>query len=453
MIVNTDWSNIDKMNLDACVIFRSPSTFSITPSGSWEGVLYYSNDGATWQRVVKDREIQSGTITNDVYSIYMKGINNTVITGSSSAGWLETATDDINVYGNIETLLDYRTVLSGQHPTMNDYAFYKMFSNWSDLVSSPSLPARSLSNYCYAFMFDSCTSLTTAPALPALTLANHCYRSMFRSCSSLIATPALPATTLAEYCYHYMFRGCTSLTTVPASLPVTTLKKYCYTGMFRLCRSLTTAPSLPATSLKNADACYADMFNGCSSLTTAPALPATTLEDYCYNYMFANCDSLTTAPALPATMLEWFCYDSMFSRCTSLTTAPALPATMLATGCYSAMFEYCTSLTTASSLSSVTSFFYEHSCSNMFAGCTSLTTIPAIPTNRYKSNNAFRGMFWLCKNVKVSATQDSTYSNFMVTADESAGNDAFKDMFHGTTGPFTGTPVPGVTYYTSNPVV
>ena len=429
MIVNTDWSNIDKMNLDACVIFRSPSTFSITPSGSWEGVLYYSNDGATWQRVVKDREIQSGTITNDVYSIYMKGINNTVITGSSSAGWSETATDDINVYGNIETLLDYRTVLSGQHPTMNDYAFYKMFSNWSDLISSPSLPARSLSNYCYAFMFDSCTSLTTAPSLPALTLANHCYRSMFRNCSSLIATPALPATTIAEYCYHYMFRGCTSLTTVPASLPATSLKKYCYTGMFRLCRSLTTAPSLPATSLDDADACYADMFRSCSSLTTAPALPATTLEVNCYEYMFQDCTSLVVAPALPARSLASWCYSYMFSGCTALTVAPSL-----------------------STVQNVTTY----SCSSMFAECTSLTTIPAIPDVWIGgSGKAYNNMFRMCKSVKISATQDSTYSNFILRAKGTGeiNYNSYEEMFYGTTGTFTGTPSPGGTYYTSNPVV
>ena len=87
--------------------------------------------------------------------------------------------------GNIETLLDYTTTESGNHPTM--------------------------ASSCYEYMFQNCTSLTQAPDLPATTLAEGCYVGMFAGCSSLTHAPALPATTLAAGCYYGMFLECTNL--------------------------------------------------------------------------------------------------------------------------------------------------------------------------------------------------------------------------------------------------
>ena len=164
--------------------------------------------------------------------LYLRGIGNSVITGSINYRWLLTGSD-IRCIGNIENLLDYATVEAGNHPTMASYCYF-------------------------AYMFSG-TAITQAPALPATTLATTCYDNMF-SGTAITQAPALPATTLAEYCYDDMFKGC---------------------------KSLTQAPALPATTLANN--CYASMFSGCTSLTQAPALPATTLADYCYHGMFWNC--------------------------------------------------------------------------------------------------------------------------------------------------------------------
>jgi hypothetical protein len=207
-----------------------------------------------------------------------------------------------------------------------------------DILLSDSMPSK---DYCYQYMFSDCTNLINAPVLPATTLASYCYQYMFYSCSKLITAPELPATNLATQCYNDMFNGCTSLTNAPA-LPATTLATYCYQYMFYRCTSLINAPELPATTLTSS--CYYSMFYNCTNLITAPELPATNLATQCYNNMFYGCTSLTNAPALPATTLATYCYQAMLAGCTSLINAPELPATTLSYNCYYSMFYNCTSL-------------------------------------------------------------------------------------------------------------
>ena len=245
--------------------FSSPNSFTLVVNDAikhWDGTLEYFSSDKTW--TVWDGTTTLSAIANgDEYVLYLRGTGNTVITGSSeNYRWVLTGTD-IKCIGNIENLLDYSTVASGEHPTM--------------------------ASHCYYHMFYVCTSLTQAPELPAMTLADYCYYSMFCDCTSLTQAPELPATTLAERCYYQMFRGCTALTQVP-ELPAMTLADYCYRGMFYNCTSLTKASALPATTLANS--CYMAMFYGCTSLTQVPALPATTLANRCYYGMFHGCTNL-----------------------------------------------------------------------------------------------------------------------------------------------------------------
>ena len=245
--------------------FSSLSSFTLKVNDStkhWDGTIEYFASDKTW--TVWDGTITLSSVNNDgEYVLYLRGTGNTVITGNSeNYRWVLTGSD-IKCIGNIENLLDYATVASGEHPAM--------------------------ANNCYSYMFYDCTSLTQAPALPATTLAYGCYRSMFDGCAALTQAPALPATTLAERCYSYMFYSCTNLTQAP-ELPATTLTNYCYYGMFQGCTSLINAPALPATAL--ASTCYTNMFYGCKSLTKVPVLPATTLTNQCYYYMFHGCTSL-----------------------------------------------------------------------------------------------------------------------------------------------------------------
>ena len=271
--------------------FSSPNSFTLAVGDAtkhWDGTLEYFASNKTW--TTWDGTTTLSSVENDgEHVLYLRGTGNTVITGDNqNYRWVLTGSD-ISCIGNIENLLDYETVVSGNHPTM--------------------------ANYCYANMFRDCTSLIQVPELPATTLASQCYSYMFQGCTSLIQAPALPATTLTYNCYANMFRDCTSLTQAPA-LPATTLASQCYSWMFQGCTSLTKAPELPATTLANY--CYYDMFRDCTSLTQSPALQATTLADYCYEYMFAGCLALTQVPALPATTLAFRCYYNMFRGCTSL---------------------------------------------------------------------------------------------------------------------------------------
>ena len=245
--------------------FSSPNSFTLKvydATKHWDGTLEYFASDKTW--TTWDGTATLSAVDNDgEYVLYLRGTGNTTITGNDPIRkWILTGAN-VKCNGNIENLLDYATVESGEHPTMAEY--------------------------CYNYMFDSCASLTQAPALPATTLANFCYCNMFSGCTGLTQAPALPATTLANYCYNTMFRGCTGLTQAPA-LPATTLGRSCYVNMFSGCTSLTQAPALPATTLANY--CYSNMFNGCTSLTKVPALPATTLVIYCYYNMFYGCTKI-----------------------------------------------------------------------------------------------------------------------------------------------------------------
>ena len=305
----TNISTSFKPEGNSYLTFSSPNSFTLAVNDAtkhWDGTLEYFDSDKTW--TVWNGTTTLSAVDNDGERVlYLRGAGNTKITGLTADGpsdtyrWVLTGSD-IACVGNIENLLDYATVESGQHPTMAEACYGYMFQGCTGLTKAPALPATTLESNCYRSMFSGCTSLTKAPALPATTLANYCYYQMFQSCTSLIQAPALPATTLADYCYYQMFEGCTSLTQAPA-LPATTLAGNCYFYMFFGCTSLTQAPALPATTLT--EACYFSMFQNCTALTQAPALPATTLATNCYAGMFQNCTSLTQAPALPATTLKY----------------------------------------------------------------------------------------------------------------------------------------------------
>ena len=271
---------LPKPDGESYLTFSSKNSFTLTaqtPEKTWDGTLeYFASDetwtvwnGGSWDSL-------SAAYNGTEYVLYLRGTGNTVITGSSQTSW-KLYGSDIACIGNIETLLDYSTVESGQHPTMNDHCYFRMFEGCTNLIHAPELPATTLANNCYCNMFHGCTSLTHAPALPATKLVKSCYLGMFQGCTSLIHAPALPATTLANYCYHEMFYWCANLTRAP-ELPATTLSIDCYKNMFKNCTCLTHIPELPSTAL--AKSCYSGMFDGCTSLK----LSTTKTEEYTQEY-------------------------------------------------------------------------------------------------------------------------------------------------------------------------
>ena len=275
--------------------FSSPSSFTLAVSDStkhWDGTLEYSTDTSAWSAWDGTTALSSA-ISGNNNVLYLRGTGNTKI-GSYDAvkedfiPWTISGTD-VRCNGNIETLLDYATVESGQHPTMaEENCFNGLFMGCTALITPPALPATTLAFGCYAYMFYGCTNLTQAPALPATTLALGCYASMFQGCTNLTQAPALPATTLALGCYASMFQDCTNLTQAPA-LPATTLASNCYAGMFTFCTNLTQAPALPATTL--VDTCYDSMFYGCTKIK----LSSTQTEEYTQEYRIPTTGTGTTA--------------------------------------------------------------------------------------------------------------------------------------------------------------
>ena len=271
---------LPKPDGESYLTFSSKNSFTLSTNvieKTWDGTLEYFNSDETWTVWDGSRwHPLSAAYNGTEYVLYLRGTGNTVITGYSQTSW-ELNGSDIACIGNIETLLDYSTVESGQHPTMDKACYFRMFEGCTILTHAPALPATTLSTICYGSMFEGCTSLTHAPALPATTLEISCYLDMFKGCTSLTHAPALPSTTLANYCYENMFYGCTSLTHIP-ELPATTLAESCYSGMFYGCTSLIRAPALPVTALANK--CYYYMFTGCTSLK----LSTTKTEEYTQEY-------------------------------------------------------------------------------------------------------------------------------------------------------------------------
>lgn len=297
--------------------FSSDGDFYLTVGNDpdWEKMEYSLNNGKTWAKW--NGEALFGDKNK---SIYIRGTNNKILTKSKQYGYNSCFWSFTGKYidGNIETLLDYKKVKKGEHPSMEHYCYSCMFYQCSSLERAPKLSATILTPHCYYNMFGQCISLKEAPELPAMKMEERCYDSMFKACHSLKEVPDLPATTLATYCYNDMFTGCTSLTETHKVLPAMTLANGCYHSMYYDCSSITKTYKdlLPATTLT--ENCYRAMFSGCSSLKNVPKLPATTLANCCYYYMFIHCSSLEEVCELPATVLKILCYNNMFRNCSKI---------------------------------------------------------------------------------------------------------------------------------------
>lgn len=227
---------------DGCLTFSSPEPFSITVSNpGWDGAIAYSANARSWNawdgsEISAVPSSQSQVANDDLYYLYLWGVRGTKITGETGHAWTITG-NKVRCDGNIETLLDYPTVLRGAHPSMAEGCYYEMFRDCQTLTSCPELPAVDLTKECYRGMFHTCMSLRKAPELPATVMADSCYAWMFVDCKHLIDPPALPATTLAPRCYESMFRRCSLLATV-AALPATDLPDECYAAMYFNCYNI-----------------------------------------------------------------------------------------------------------------------------------------------------------------------------------------------------------------------
>jgi len=414
--------------------FRSNSSFSLKVNDStkhWDGTLYYSTDLETWH------EWDGTTILNSVDNkLYLRGKGNTVITGNNQNYKWVLEGSNIGCTGNIENLLDWEAVESGNHPSM--------------------------ASYCYAYLFYDCANLTSPPALPATTLADYCYAGMFSGCTALASAPALPATTLAYYCYNGMFRGCESLKVssdptetyryewrIPTSGTGTEAIGWNYSmlsgtgGTFKSDPYINTTyyvenPPVPepnptylafqsdspftlkvANSAKNwngtlyysTDLETWSVWSGTTTLSSVDnklylrGTGNTRITGNNQNYRWvltgSNIECVGSIDSLLdyeygtsfATKMANYCYAHLFRDCAALVSAPALPATTLSDYCYCYMFSGCTALASAPALPATT---LANNCyDSMFRGCTTLASAPNLPATTL-ADHCYRSMFYGC---------------------------------------------------------
>ena len=262
---------------------RIQRTFKLSATKAWNGTLEYSTNKDTWQ--TWNGAAISGS------KIYLRGTGNTKIGGNSSYRFRLTG-EKVGVTGNIENLLDYQTVVNGNHPTAVDGCFNSLFYGETSIVDAsgllltlPTVPENGYRN-----MFTNCTALKSAPRIDAIEVNDYGCLAMFYACSSLIDAPSLPATSVGVQAYYAMFKGCTSLCKACPVLPAEALAASCYAQMFFQCQSLIMPPKILATS--TAEQCCASMFQECAELAYAPALYSLVLATRCYYAMFYKCDKI-----------------------------------------------------------------------------------------------------------------------------------------------------------------
>ena len=109
--------------------FSSSNSFTLKVNNatkSWDGTLEYFASDKTWTTWDGTTTL-SAVYDNREYFLYLRGIKNTIITGSRpNHEWVLIGTD-IKCIGNIENLLNYATVESGAHPIMANNCYANMF--------------------------------------------------------------------------------------------------------------------------------------------------------------------------------------------------------------------------------------------------------------------------------------------------------------------------------------
>ena len=141
--------------------FSSPKSFTLAlnnPAVKWDGTIEYFASDKTW--TAWDGKTTLSAVADDgEYLLYLRGTGNRIIIGDVPAGiWVLSGTN-IKCIGNIDNLLDYTTVESGNHPTMADDCYQYMFRGCTSLISAPELPATTLADFCYYRMFNGCYAL------------------------------------------------------------------------------------------------------------------------------------------------------------------------------------------------------------------------------------------------------------------------------------------------------
>ena len=249
------WWNSIKGRFNGTLQYLTSKPMSDTPDSSWQNFDKNSSEAYTKVAATKN--------SDGLYYVAMRGLNNTFVNNNASNAKIQFIQSgvaaSVHASGNVESLLNYQTVLNGGHPPMADYAFYKLF-NGSALATAPTLGAITLTKYCYFGMFT---------------------RAQFR------LPPELPATTIPDYAYAYMFSESSASypVTLPSSVNCGSKALYCmyYNCQYlRIFTSPTTLENLSSVqhgiifdrawkvnNTGSVDTGISQMFSGCAESVTA----------------------------------------------------------------------------------------------------------------------------------------------------------------------------------------
>lgn len=226
-------------------------------NGWYNGVTEWSSDGETWHVWSNTTTIRSGADKK----LYVRGYNNTS-RGSLPSGLRATGTN-IKVSGNVENLIDYQQVASGNNAPLFENCFRSLFNGFSNLydASELSLPSQPLPKGACAGMFFNCTSLVKPTSLKGLTFGGEsCLDGMYSGCSSMEYLPEFPTNVLKGYCCQMLFYGCTKIR-------VATTQSSTYKNAYRIPASGTIA-STPYNALESMFANTGGTFVGTPTINT-----------------------------------------------------------------------------------------------------------------------------------------------------------------------------------------
>ena len=197
-----------------------PLTFGIKNSGTivWyhartligdvgDLTIQYSKDGgATWSNLTSST---AGTSINVTVGdkVLLRGNNSAYGTLPLSYTSFSGSTATFEAYGNLMSLVD-ATGFTGITSVSSEYAFNRLFSNTNitdarNLIMEPTTVAA----HAYTSMFQDCTQLVSSPELPAYTLTTNCYDEMFNGCSSLNYIRCYATSTAATNCTYNWVRN------------------------------------------------------------------------------------------------------------------------------------------------------------------------------------------------------------------------------------------------------
>ena len=199
----------------------------------------------------------------------------------------------------------------------------------------------------------------------------------------------------------------------------------------------------------------ASMFRNDKNLTIPPrVIKAKECGERSLEYAFCN-SGVTTTPLFEVERIGLHGMEGTFRDCFELLTAKPFGRIRYGNYAMSAIFYGCSKLKRAPEIGfplTVGGYIFEY----MFQKCSSLETLYTFEWKNIGAGS-FRYMYAECPLIKIysSAPTGVESSEYMIPMQGGGtpGTDAFKNMFTGTGGSFTGTPSGNTLYYTTNELI